>query len=180
MYCRQGPAVRITTDASVHGIGAVIEVNGEVVGYLADQITADAVAIHQLSTPPSAEDQQVLEALAMLVAIRSWSSTWLGHRAILSVRSDNMSTLAMVAKMQPHSSRINMVAREIALDVAMSTYTPQVVEHLPGIANKAADSLSRLSDPSGKYQIPTYLLQVTRHWCEPRGKAFYKSLPALP
>ena len=32
-----------------------------------------------------------------------------------------------------------LVVRELAIDMARSTYTPQIVEHIPGVANVVAD-----------------------------------------
>ena len=79
----------------------------------------------------------------MLVALRTWCDRWQDRRVTLTVRSDNLSTLAMVAKMQPHGTTVGRIAREMALDVASAMYSPDVVAHIPGIANKAADALSR-------------------------------------
>ena len=68
----------------------------------------------------------------------------------------------------------------MALDVANSTYTVEVVEHIPGVANTAADILSRLADPNKKAIIPQYLDGVHRHTCTVRNRTWYKSLPASP
>ena len=37
----------------------------------------------------------------------------------------------------------NVVAKELALDIAQGVYRPQLVQHVPGLANKSADALSR-------------------------------------
>ena len=58
------------------------------------------------STPPAATDQQVLEALAMLVALRAWKEVWRTERVTLAIFSDNMAALSLVAKMQPHSPQL--------------------------------------------------------------------------
>ena len=50
--------------------------------------------------------QQVLEALCMLVALRTWKNYWLGKRVTLTVRTDNIATLTMICKMQPHSAQL--------------------------------------------------------------------------
>ena len=75
----------------------------------------------------------------------------------LTVRSDNLSTLALVAKMQPHSAQLGVIAREMALDIAAAAYAPDICEHLPGVANAGSDALSRLHAPGNMYQIPSYL-----------------------
>ena len=97
-----------------------------------DRISTHDRAILVLQETPGCRDQQVLEALAMLVALRVWAPRWTSSRVLLTVRSDNMSTLALVAKMQPHSPQLGVVAREMALDIAGAAYAPDVTEHLPG------------------------------------------------
>ena len=86
----------------------------------------------------------------MLVALRAWSSRWAGKRIRLTVQTDNRATLALVAKMQPHSQQLGIIAREMALDIAEMSYSPDVINHVPGISNKAADTLSRLYEPGAK------------------------------
>ena len=133
-----------------------------------------------LSAQPSCEDQQMLEAFAVLVALRAWSSRWLQRRVSLAVRSDNRATLALVAKMQPHSARLGLVAREMALDIASAAYAPDIVSHIPGVANKAADYLSRRLEPGMVAAMPVYLVRSLEHQCEPRPRKWWRSRPALP
>ena len=52
----------------------------------------------------------------------------------------------MVIRMQAKGAGTSVVARELALDVADCLYTPAIGEHVPGVANKLADYLSRLDD----------------------------------
>ena len=52
------------------------------------------------------------------------------------------------------TGRCIIVAREVALLYSEAAYEPKFVEHLPGLANVGADALSRLCDPSGKFQLP--------------------------
>ena len=59
-----------------------------------------------MPTEPSCRDQQIAEALAMLVALRLWSNQWTDSRLNLAVFTDNIATLALVAKMQPHSANL--------------------------------------------------------------------------
>ena len=55
-----------------------------------------------------------------------------------------------LAKMQPHSPTLGVIAREMALDVAGLSYAPDIVRHIPGIANVSADALSRRYEPFSK------------------------------
>ena len=97
----------------------------------------------------------------------------------LTVRADNLSTLALVAQMQPHSAQLGIIARELALDISSAAYAPDVVEHLPGIANTAADALSRRLDPSKSYKLPHYLEGVPETSVE-RPPMWWKTGPAPP
>ena len=97
---------------------------------------------------------------------------------MLTVRSDNLATLAMVAKMQPHSPHMGIVAREIALDVAAASYAPDIVEHLPGVANTGSDTLSRLHSPDKSYNIPDYLKDIMAEPAPMRVDSWYKALSA--
>ena len=98
----------------------------------------------------------------------------------LAVRSDNRATLALVSKMQPHSANLGLVAREMALDIAAMSYSPDVVSHIPGVANVAADALSRRLEPGKVAALPGYLVCNLEHHCEPRLRSWLRSRPALP
>ena len=73
-----------------------------------------------------------------------------------------------------------IIAREIALDVADSAYSVDTAEHIPGIANKAADALSRISQPGKSSNLPEYLSEVPRAQFEARNRAWWRALPAEP
>ena len=69
-----------------------------------------------------------------------------------------------------------IIAREIALDVAEALYRPDVVEHVPGIANKVCDMLSRKFQPKAQYFLPTPLAQVLETIVPLRDKSYYRSI----
>ena len=96
---------------------------------------------------------------------------------MLTVRTDNVATLAMVARMQPHSAQLGIVARELALDIAYACYSPDVVEHIPGITNSGADALSRRYAPDA-YPLPAYLHTAKECIVSSRGHGWWKSRPA--
>ena len=103
--------------------------------------------------------QQAWEALAMLVALRLWATTWLAGRVRLRVRGDSVALLTAVMHMKAAAaSSTTLVAREVALDVAEAAYSPDVGSHLPGDANATADILSRRWDPSADdWKLPLAL-----------------------
>ena len=116
------------------------------------------------------------EALAILVSLRLWAPLWRDQRVRLQLRTDNVAALTTLIKMQPHSSSLGIIARELALDVAASAYTPDEAVHIPGIANKAADVLSRLYAP-GPPPIPAYLIEHERHQCPIRNPGWWRAIP---
>ena len=61
---------------------------------------------------------------------------------ILQVRSDNMTALHLVAKLKA-TSKANLIARELELDISNACFFPDVVAHSPGAVMLAADALSR-------------------------------------
>ena len=130
-----------------------------------------------ISTEPSSKDQQTLEALAILVALRHWAPRWKDQRVHLAIRTDNVAALTMCCKMQPHSETLGVIARELALDIAASSYKPDDARHIPGIANKTVDYLSRIYAPLFSTQPPTYLPPVACHMCSARGEDWWRARP---
>ena len=126
-HLRRGQSVTITTDASPYGLGAVLTVDGTIVSCLADTFCEMDKSVLGLNQVLGSEDQQALEALTILIALREWSHHWTATRLVLTIRTDNIAALTMVARMQPRSKQLAIVARELALDVSRAMYTPDIV-----------------------------------------------------
>jgi len=139
-YLRRGPSVILTTDASPYGLGAVLVIEGSTVAHFSDSICKMDRAVLGLQETAPCKDQQVLEALAVLVSLREFSHHWKMNRVTLCIRTDNIAALTMLTKMRPHSVQMGIVARELALDIVCAAYCPEICEHTPGISNVAADS----------------------------------------
>ena len=69
------------------------------------------------------------------------------RRIELRVRSDNMSARTLLLLLRARGIGLNLIVREIALDLGDCAFIPSRVEHLPGVANGLSDSLSRRIDP---------------------------------
>ena len=168
-------AVEITADASPWGMGAWLTINGNVVSWFA----VDISYIDQWMLGREAgshEGQQAFEALCLLIAMRSWKRHFLTVRAKLSLRSDNMGALAVMQALKGAGDSLNLVAREVALDLAECTYLPQTFSHLPGVANGVADSLSRRFDPSKQpWKIPAMLYNVQELLVPWRPKSWWRT-----
>ena len=64
----------------------------------------------------------------------------------------------------------------MALGISNAAYTPDLVEHIPGIGNRAADILSRrFHDPT---PLPPYLLQSLEEQVSERPRTWWQALPA--
>ena len=176
-YMRRGVRIEITTDASPWGMGAVLVINGAIKSHLSTPLTSTDREILGLGTTASSSDQQAAEALAILVGLREWAPRWKNQRVCLSLRTDNVAALTTLVKLQPHSSTLGIIARELALDIASSAFAPDEAIHIPGLANRAADYLSRVCDPSNTSPPPPYLDPLGRHTCAVRGPGWWRSLP---
>ena len=106
-----GHSIRITTDASPWGIGATLEQDGEFVAYLYDDIQDDDIKRLKI-TVGSSSAQGTCEALALLVAIRTWLPCWSEGRTKATTRSDSLSALGEFEKgssasaaVKPHRPR---------------------------------------------------------------------------
>ena len=77
---RRGLRIKITTDASPYGLGAVLSVDKEIVSHLASPLTPTDREVLGLPTTPSSSDQQAAEALASVsyelckVHVSMWGS----------------------------------------------------------------------------------------------------------
>ena len=176
-YLRRGPRIEITTDASPYGLGAVLCIDGTIASYLSTPLTQLDREVLGLGRTASSRDQQAAEALAILVALREWAPRWNNQRVSLSLRTDNVAALTTLVKLQPHSNSLGIIARELPLDIANSTFSPDEAVHIPGLANRAADYLSRICDPSQTSAPPTYLNPSCRHTCTVRSIGWWRSLP---
>ena len=157
VHFRRGTNVEIICDASPWGMGAILTIDGRPTEYFAVQTTAQDALQLGLTTTEGSASQQAFEALVLLVALRVWQYTWAKTRCIIHVSSDNMGALSMMCRMQPHSASLGVVAREVALDIADAIYEPQLASHVPGVANVAADALSRKYQPDFQYALPAIL-----------------------
>ena len=152
--------------------GILIE-DGCVVSWFASELTHHDEAIHKQSRG-EAEGQQNWEALCVLVAVRCWATRWLDKRVSITMKSDNMAALSLAARLKSKVS--SLIAKETALVYSSASFQPRYVEHIPGVLNYSADALSRLTDPSGGYEVPPYLPSQLRVQLPVRAHGYYRTL----
>ena len=176
-----GDKVQITWDASPYGMGAFLTINGRVHEHFAVPISPDDEAILEAKSG-GCEAQQLWECLSGLIAMRVWEQYWKRSRVHLYLRGDNMSSLVLFSTLKTQSKHLATIAREFSLDLGTASYRPEVVQHLPGIANLVADSLSRKFEPGKPYVHHPCLQWSTEVVPPPRPLTWWRSLaaPSMP
>ena len=89
-----------------------------------------------------------------------------------------MAALYTVAKMQPISKSLGVIARELALDLASSSYTVDFVQHLACVTNVTADELSRKWPPGKTFKVPFMLGRAVEVEPPVRNPAWWRTKPA--
>ena len=148
----------ITCDASPWGLGAVLSTpDGLPLAWYSSALTVEDAAYLGI-TIGDCSCQTVVEALAILVAVRLWAHIWVTAKARVHVRSDSRAALGALGKVSSPVASINSIAREVALDVATSDYGLEPISwgHVAGVLNEWADALSRLTAPEPK-EVPLAL-----------------------
>ena len=170
------PTLVITCDASPWGLGAVLSTpEGYPLAWLASDVTEEDAERLGVKVGESGS-QSVLESLAILVAVRTWAHVWTKAKARVHVRSDSKAALGALGKVSSPVVAMNMVAREVALDVAASDYGLEEVTwgHIAGTLNDWADALSRLSAPEPKV-VPTALASFDATATAPRDEEWWRA-----
>jgi hypothetical protein len=175
-YLHQGQRITITWDSSPWGFGAVLYKDQVPFEYIVGQPTPFEQEYFDLEKG-SSTSQQFLECLGGLVALREWAPVWRNKTAQLAIRNDNVGALVLLGQLETKSPKNSVLAREAALDVGMSSYRPQIVEHIPGITNVTCDNLSRMFQPGyDPDTFPLILRNVPRKTISTREKSWWRSL----
>ena len=87
---------------------------------------------------------------------------WKDDPVIVRIHSDSQAAIGAWEKERSATPNINVVVREMALDLAEGRYRIDVMEHLPGRLNTLADVLSRLYQPGSAASVPGVLLNCRR------------------
>ena len=169
----------LNLDASPWGLGAVLSQNGRLCSWFAVGLSAEELTTLAIEKG-SPRAQQAVEALCALVALRTWASWWSEQRVLLRVKSDSISALVLAVKLKTTGAACNIIAREMALDLAAASHLPVVAEHVPGLANVVPDLLSRRHQPGVSFVVPTCLQLVPEVHPPSRTRAYFKSLAIPP
>ena len=111
------------------------------------------------------------------MALRVWASRWRDRRVRLTIKGDSVAMLTTVLHMRASTAHLGLIAREVALDTAESVFEPDVVVHIPGVANDLADSLSRRTAPSQTaWHLPPPLSAATEAIAPPRDDSYSRTI----
>jgi hypothetical protein len=172
VYFGAGNTLDMCLDASPWGLGGFLTINGDIVSYFACSLSPAEVEILGIEVGQSSS-QQIVEALATLVAMRAWCSMWVQERARIKVRRDSISALVLCLNLKTKGAGTTLIAREVALDIADALYAPHIVEHIPGLDNTVADMLSRRFAPGYTFALPPCLRNVEELVLPPRDVSYF-------
>ena len=176
-FMNLGTQLSIVTDASPWGLGGYLVKNGAIVEYFSDALSADDLERFHYDAG-SSDGQQTWESLAALAALRCWASHWQEDRVRLRVRGDSVTMLTAMLQLKAATrSPLTLLARELALDVAESSFEPDLGSHLPGDANTLADVLSRRFAPGAAvWAVPAQLTAAAEVRLPARDRSFYRTI----
>ena len=139
--------LRMSVDASPWGLGGVKwDEHWRPIEYFHSPISDDDMRLLQVTIGDSAH-MPVLEALAVLIAIRCWGQS---HEVAYSIRSDALGAIQALANLRSRNPGVNRIAAELALDIIDKQYAPLRMTHIPGVSNVFPDFLSRILQPGAK------------------------------
>ncbi len=94
--------------------GALLAPNGVVLEYFANVIQPHDTDLLGVVIG-SCRSQAVLEALAVLVALRIWRDKLSGTNICITLRADNMAALALARKLSSSTPVLNFIGAELSL-----------------------------------------------------------------
>ena len=167
--------VELHLDASPWGLGAILVQGGKVITWMSVKLTSMDEFIFQHKIGESS-GQQTWECLAVLVALRTWRHHWQNRRAYVQVKSDSVAALTLMLDLKSGGRGPTIVAREVALELAESSFQPVICQHVPGIANVWPDLLSRRHQPGKAFLLPRVLADTPETRAPERPAGYYRAL----
>jgi len=164
--------VEIVIDASPWGLAGILLLDGHPVEYFHD-------AINDMDTEKfnydigSPDGQQVWESLAALIAVKLWQPHWAKRTTKLRLKGDSMTMLSLVVNLRPSTPQLAIIGQEMALAFASAAIPPVIAQHIPGVANVMADTLSRQHQPGKAGPLPQLLRQARAREVPARDDSYY-------
>lgn len=169
------PCAHFYIDTSPWEYGAFLTWDSSPIEYLAGGWTEGGLNRFDLKLG-DARGQTVWEALAILIELRCWWVYWKDQLVVIRAKSDSKAALGALEKQRSSAPSVNAVARELALDRALSTCEPLLeFAHVRGVRNEWADALSRLHQPGSNAVVPGPLRVVTRQTVPARVASWWRT-----
>ena len=134
--------VRLMVDASPQALEGVLAINGRLVACFSSKVSKEDEDVLGI-TRGEAAGQGILEALALLVALRHWTPKIVGYKVRVVFQSDSVVALALSQKLAASTAALNFLGAEIALTLEEGNVERLEGLHIPGAANTEPDWLSR-------------------------------------
>ena len=167
---------QIICDACPWGMGAVLAVDGTPIQWFGIPISDLDLEILGVARG-DCRGQAALEALCICVALREWAHEWQDETSALLTRSDAIAALGALNRGASGNPTMNLICKEVALDLAGGAYDLEILGHLPAQWNTTADALSRLhGPPEERKDIPSELAGARRIWPATRTRAWRRTL----
>ena len=167
--------VRVITDACPEGLGAILVINGVTIAALTSKVSKEDAYMLDFELGQSSS-QAIVEALALLVALRHWKKELFGKSITLEFVSDNIAALTLAHKQSGKGAGLNFLGGELSVTMETLAIDRILTTHIPGIASKAADWLSRPSTWENK-EMPDELIEIPIKAADPRPKEWYHLEP---
>ncbi len=149
--------------------------NGKVLEYFADTVHPEDTEFLGVCVG-SCRSQSILEALAVLVALKIWREQLGGNNVSITLRADNMAALALSRKLSSSSPVLNFIGAELSLLLETMEVDELAPGHIYGATNSVADALSRLAAPECSLFLGAVVAAKKRE-CPVRNRAFYELPP---
>lgn len=153
------PLAELFTDACPFGLGAVLCVGAQPIGFWMHRLTDDDAqwmgADCKLGDPAF---QTEWETWCVLLALRVFHQFFRNGRTRVFLRSDNTATLQAALTFKASSPIVNFIAGEIVLELEALGQSGIEGRHIRGIHNDWADALSRDAVPHELQRVPQFNL----------------------
>ena len=160
----------LRTDASPFGMGGILfrYGTGEIVGFWADELNESDLSLFG-AVKGDPKWQSEWELYAVLVSVVVFEGIVKDKK--MALQTDNTATMRASMVLKSPTATMNAIASEIALRLDRNMTNFEVAEHIPGLLNHVADSLSRLSEGA---KLPECLVAAQRFQapCRSRDSGF--------
>ena len=161
-------------DASPWGLGGLLVIGSSIIAYFTSPLDEHDEKRFGARIGQS-NGQQIWEALCILVALKVWREHWAHRKVTLTIKSDNVSALVLAAQLKAKGSR-RIIAKELAYIYAEAAFEPTILQHIPGVANTLADTLSRMDMLGLPMALPSKLSHIAQSQIPVRTDDFYETL----